>query len=1235
MILNGKLWELFEISFKELERQLLFECNEKGQLLIRLWDVLQQLKEKDKTALYAAKQKIELSSIEEYNRLHNMYRLKLAEKDEQIEKMKGQYKEIAIELKDLMKEKSSLESREHQLTKKLTENNRFLQLAKKRLKILTSENEKLKNRLETSQNKPILTMNRSVEDDASSIDKEESTEQNLIDEFEVQSMKDLNHIAIINIPEKPRSELFKDKEIEISDDLRQSYTREVFVQSELTLLGEIYDKVMVNNKNCTEMAEDFYYKKEVEEEEFLKYVNHTQNNEKVKSNSQNKQEIELIKKKLQEFKEKHKGEASENVKELSIAEKFKGAINKLKTFKSLKAQDENYVNPNENEEEVDKIMGNSELPKTEIKEKDFETEEEESEGESKNDDKRQENIIKELNNETSSSSSQSSLKNLEEMQKINDEDLDENLRKKKKSKVKVNFEIDNSQSQDFNSQNENTDNLKENLDYETQYYEGDQKKKKKLKIDVNSYKSYDSFNSMNSYDGRSRSLSKKMSQRNSKTSTPMLKQSHDNINISSPQVPPRKKNSTLGRNSRGSFQIHLRNSMEPPIDSAKTFHSSFRKSFINNNQQIFFSLGKKRNQDERDLFLDEVEDLLMQGIKQLPDELMNFDEIMKNYIKKKELNTDTEPGNEKKNEMKLLLLYKSENKKATTHAEKFKRANELLEMETAHRTKLEEKHNDLLKNYHKLEEEFEALKKREKELATREKDEKSKSITESQMNIMNTNIDASKNLEKIRKTGKQMTFKKKNKETIGISPKLGKKVNIENKNLNIGVQLLEKIKTKRMKKFENFMHIKLVLKQIHLIYCERINQTKENEISKQTAFANIVYNYFVGLFGLKKIADRRFIIFILSLKKNSNIFRVTMFSRLIGLFDDKTNYSLEELNKYIEALDFLANVSTMGVTITNSESDSKYYIPFMRALQYTGLFADTRMSPEENQVLKQEIETLKEVDPKGINKGGIIDFDFFMERLLSKYRHLVNRAKTYVINAFAACDLDGNKMCNLEEFLLLNRHIEKEKYNKKLLKKIFNENADIDNDGEKNLSFDKFSHLCVEYNLFTDEAQNKYLQITKKSQLEIKMEELKGSWYSQKYQLVDSFDNLTVISKEEKENWLKIIQVLEERIMGNNEDAEQMKPTLIAYNILVQENELLVGKQKLKDQGEDVEEEDESDEGEEEKDTVTEQANSEAVIPQENNNNKEVLIKVPFTESVVGIEEINDDNDEDLDENVV
>jgi len=51
-----------------------------------------------------------------------------------------------------------------------------------------------------------------------------------------------------------------------------------------------------------------------------------------------------------------------------------------------------------------------------------------------------------------------------------------------------------------------------------------------------------------------------------------------------------------------------------------------------------------------------------------------------------------------------------------------------------------------------------------------------------------------------------------------------------------------------------------------------------------------------------------------------------------------------------------------------------------------------------------------------------------MIHLFIKYKILVSRAKEYVINAFAACDLDGNGMCNFEEWHLLIRHIEPDRF---------------------------------------------------------------------------------------------------------------------------------------------------------------------------------------------------------------
>jgi hypothetical protein len=103
------------------------------------------------------------------------------------------------------------------------------------------------------------------------------------------------------------------------------------------------------------------------------------------------------------------------------------------------------------------------------------------------------------------------------------------------------------------------------------------------------------------------------------------------------------------------------------------------------------------------------------------------------------------------------------------------------------------------------------------------------------------------------------------------------------------------------------------------------------------------------------------------------------------------------------------------------------------------------------------MELMKENDPKNINKSGVIDFDQFMITLFVKYRILVSRAKEYVINAFAACDLgnlahfiviDGNGMCNFEEWYLLLRHIEPDRLTHEQVSEIFFANADLFVEGE-------------------------------------------------------------------------------------------------------------------------------------------------------------------------------------------
>ena len=185
----------------------------------------------------------------------------------------------------------------------------------------------------------------------------------------------------------------------------------------------------------------------------------------------------------------------------------------------------------------------------------------------------------------------------------------------------------------------------------------------------------------------------------------------------------------------------------------------------------------------------------------------------------------------------------------------------------------------------------------------------------------------------------------------------------------------------------------------------------------------------------------------------------------------------------------------------------------------------------------------------------VVDLDAFVSRMLSKYKMLVNRAKTYVINAFDSSDLDGNGVCNLEEFLILNRNIEADNYNEEILTNIFNDNADEITDGEPTLTFDKFAAVCVDFNIFTEEAQDAFIGIRHKREIDMRFEELKIQWPIKQREYEARVNGLKYTELDVKEKWKEIIEVLHDKI--NSKEKQEVKPLLIAEKILDKELDFL------------------------------------------------------------------------------
>ncbi|CAD8157084.1 unnamed protein product [Paramecium pentaurelia] len=357
--------------------------------------------------------------------------------------------------------------------------------------------------------------------------------------------------------------------------------------------------------------------------------------------------------------------------------------------------------------------------------------------------------------------------------------------------------------------------------------------------------------------------------------------------------------------------------------------------------------------------------------------------------------------------------------------------------------------------------------------------------------------------------------------------------------------LIEKVKNKNPSKFTNYMPIKLVLKFIFTIYQDKIYNQRENKLLRDQDMASYIYNYFLQQFGYTKITEQRFLILILSIKKYLNIIRVNIFAKFLGLLEDKVNYTVEEQQKYLQAHEFIQNQHQLGVQVKENEYNLKFYVPYLRALAYVSSLQNWYFSGEEMNYLKQEIEQLKESDDK--NKSGIIDFDQMMLRVLVVFRNNIEKTKLYVINAFNACDLDGNGFVDVHEWLLLNKYIEPQKYDEIKLTDTFEEAADMQLDDEKYLSFDRFSILCMESELFSDEQQNKFLKVRNNSEVEQKFFELRKVWLNEYVQTLNYIKKNHKLEDDEQKHWIQILNILNEKILLN---PQQSKPLIISFKIL-------------------------------------------------------------------------------------
>ena len=82
-----------------------------------------------------------------------------------------------------------------------------------------------------------------------------------------------------------------------------------------------------------------------------------------------------------------------------------------------------------------------------------------------------------------------------------------------------------------------------------------------------------------------------------------------------------------------------------------------------------------------------------------------------------------------------------------------------------------------------------------------------------------------------------------------------------------------------------------------------------------------------------------------------------MFAKLLNILDPQLNFSLTEVNKYMESLNYLITNCQTGTSIPMEENSLRMYVPYVRALEYMKVFTELKgFTQEELASLKDDID---------------------------------------------------------------------------------------------------------------------------------------------------------------------------------------------------------------------------------------------------------------------------------------
>ncbi|EAR99147.2 hypothetical protein TTHERM_00389870 (macronuclear) [Tetrahymena thermophila SB210] len=356
---------------------------------------------------------------------------------------------------------------------------------------------------------------------------------------------------------------------------------------------------------------------------------------------------------------------------------------------------------------------------------------------------------------------------------------------------------------------------------------------------------------------------------------------------------------------------------------------------------------------------------------------------------------------------------------------------------------------------------------------------------------------------------KRKQIKNSNKQTTKGQPLLTKERASVLANKEAAELILETAKVVLVENTD-YKQMNQIVKIINIIYNECIKQYKKGESDGQQAIIYILYDWFLHRFGVKNIAEKKLLDFLVQIRKSDDNPKIRAFGKIVGLYKTEI-LQFYDLQFFIKCMSLFeeysnlaktANIQIEKLKINKQQITDASHFFFGNIISKQGIEEFIQNTVDE---ITLDIENFRNILVKNLianqeqNNSHDFDIDIISEKFLSLHMQLEEVYMQKYKGIFQI--VQQANFIGLEEFLILIRNLNIKDLKEIEMVQIFKQKADQYNDYQLQMSLKRFCMLCQENKTLFEKDQKDFvkfsLQSNNSSLIENKIhnvQEIKNNW---------------------------------------------------------------------------------------------------------------------------------------------